>query len=199
MTRHLPVDGVTFATARFSEIDPDAPESLLPKGQLEAYNRLRQTTRKQARLAGRLAARRAMQLFLHRNEDFKLDVDTSGRPVDPQGRCFISISHTGHEAFAVAADFPVGLDIERVEVREASFESLFLTPSEQRSLPGDPTLRARLVTRAWCALEANAKALGCGLTRPFRALRPPPGLVRSGCWSDGPQELAWAVATNSGS
>ena len=75
---------------------------------------------------------------------------------------YVSLSHSGGTAAAVVGDLPVGLDLERIETREASFYEAAFTPAERELLGPDEAW----LTRGWCAKEALAKALETGLGSP---------------------------------
>jgi len=78
-----------------------------------------------------------------------------------------SISHTeGTTAVAVSTEFPLGVDVERVDARRfAGVETVALSPAElhrwQRSAEPD---RLRSLAELWTMKEAVLKALGAGLT-----------------------------------
>jgi phosphopantetheinyl transferase (holo-ACP synthase) len=85
------------------------------------------------------------------------------QPVTPRGR----VSDP-----APPAPNGLGIDIESVETRPASFETSILSPSERillrddqvdRSGPWDPVDRDTWLTRLWAVKEATAKATGLGL------------------------------------
>jgi phosphopantetheinyl transferase len=77
----------------------------------------------------------------------------------------ISLAHNETGAVAVAADRPVGIDLEAVDAGARLVVSDFATDDERRllsQLPGSANDPSR-VTRLWCAKEAAAKLLGTGL------------------------------------
>jgi 4'-phosphopantetheinyl transferase len=86
----------------------------------------------------------------------------------------LSISHSGPFAAAALSRQPnqrVGIDIERVERRDASFEALALSRVEAhrvRRLCG--VARWQAVTRIWVLKEALLKALGVGLSVPMTGI-----------------------------
>jgi phosphopantetheine--protein transferase-like protein len=55
----------------------------------------------------------------------------------------------------------VGVDIEKIAPRPASFEELSFTPEELRLIENSP--HDEWITRLWSAKEAAAKARGTGL------------------------------------
>lgn len=80
-----------------------------------------------------------------------------------------NLSHS-HDmaALAVAADHPVGLDIERI--RPMAFDTIetFFTPGEQAALARlPPEYRLTGLYNAWTRKEAYTKAIGLGLDTPL--------------------------------
>src|SRR5262249_29993010 len=140
-----------------------------------------QAKKERERAAGRLAAKRALSRLTGFDPE-RFEIVRSEREED-RGKpevlldgaraldLFISISHTRGLAAAVAAREEIGVDLERVEHREPSFEDLIATPIEKASfekLTG--TDRDRAVTLLWCTKEALGKRLGVGLSRAFAEL-----------------------------
>jgi acyl transferase domain-containing protein/phosphopantetheinyl transferase len=83
----------------------------------------------------------------------------------------ISLAHDETGAVAAAADGPVGIDVERVDVGERLMLEDFATPGERDLLARSFGAAADPggVTRLWCAKEAAAKLVGSGLGgRPKR-------------------------------
>jgi phosphopantetheinyl transferase len=126
-------------------------------------------------LLGRIAAKDAVRTLLWSGGAgpiFPVEVtvtnDDRGRPLvtAPGGADVrVSIAHTAGLGVAIAAEgVDVGIDIERVEPRPASFEATALTPGERERLAaGPPDERDRTITRWWAAKEAAAKADGTGM------------------------------------
>lgn len=126
-------------------------------------------------LLGRIAAKDAVRTLLWSagaGPIFPVEVtmanDDRGRPLvtAPGGADVrVSIAHTAGLGVAIAAEgVDVGIDIERVEPRPASFEATALTPGERERLAaGPPDERDRTITRWWAAKEAAAKADGTGM------------------------------------
>lgn len=130
-------------------------------------------------ILGRVAAKDAARRW----QALRGDTSTMAHPTevivsnDPNGRPridsiagtgsmpTISLAHTELGAVAVAADQPVGIDLEPVDAGGQLVLEDFATDGERRLLqkfPGsadDPLHRTRL----WCAKEAAAKMLGTGL------------------------------------
>ncbi|WP_410210569.1 beta-ketoacyl synthase N-terminal-like domain-containing protein [Aquirhabdus sp.] len=75
----------------------------------------------------------------------------------------ISISHKDHLAAAIVGIEPVGIDIERVEPRDADFIAMVFSNQEQALLMQTAELPEVSYTRGWVAKEVVAKAAGTGL------------------------------------
>src|SRR5438067_1875775 len=86
---------------------------------------------------------------------------------DAPGAFDLSISHSGDvaiAALAVSEDERIGIDVEQIAPREASFEELALSPHERDDIAGlSGEARALAITERWVLKEALAKALGTGL------------------------------------
>ncbi len=145
---------------------------------------------------GRLAAKDAVRLAWWERygerffpADLEIQHDEHGRPFavhlgygDQAAMPQVSITHTERMMAALASFEPwVGIDLEKIEPRETSFERLAFDEGERRLLD-EQSDRPETVTRFWCAKEAVAKALGRGLTEgtqsvAVRAYDPPSGVV----------------------
>jgi malonyl CoA-acyl carrier protein transacylase/phosphopantetheinyl transferase len=124
-------------------------------------------------LAGRIAAKDAVRLLLARQGGgpmFPVEVEVLGEPGGrptvraPGGRDVrISIAHKDDRAVALAAfDHDVGVDLERIEARPASFTAVAFTAAELALIgPGEDA--AEWQTRLWAAKEALGKLRGTGL------------------------------------
>jgi phosphopantetheinyl transferase len=103
--------------------------------------------------------------------DVEIAKDCHGRPVAVprdanQSEPFptVSVSHTNGIVAALAAFRPhVGIDIERIQSRDAGFEKIAFDSTESKLLNSFTTKRDEWITRFWCAKEAVAKGLGRGL------------------------------------
>ena len=113
------------------------------------------------RLLEVLAVRRALKELLY-GEEREVLYTADGAPFLADGP-HISISHTDGYAAVIAADGPVGIDIERIGSRVERVVSRFLRPEEEVVLRlaasecGQPLLPIHL---AWSAKEAAFKVLG---------------------------------------
>jgi phosphopantetheinyl transferase len=161
--------------------------------ELEEYQALDSAARRREFLAARAAAKDAARLWWSRRHGTSelphpstlvVSHDAAGRPylepADDLDLPLLSIAHTEGSAVALAADVPIGIDIE-----PATRDTRAILPSfasaEERALideldgayPDGAYPDGAAPTRLWCAKEALAKALGAGLQgRPkdFEAL-----------------------------
>lgn len=127
-------------------------------------------------LNGRIAAKDAVRKYLWSKhgltdlfpKEFLIRNAAQGQPlVEPHiTGCFseklhLSIAHKDLLAVAMAAEKPVGVDIEIVEARTQEFADLTFGGQEQAILPDNE--RDEWMTRFWVAKEAVAKCMGTGL------------------------------------
>lgn len=96
--------------------------------------------------------------------EFQVDSDERHRPyisgldgVD----VYISLAHKGTDAVAIAADKPVGIDMENMEIRSDEFMQISYTEGELELLKDRDN--AEWSTRFWVAKEAYGKMVGTGL------------------------------------
>jgi phosphopantetheinyl transferase len=151
-------------------------------------------------LAGRIAAKRAVQRA-HGLPFSRIEIlaqaagPTRGRPealID--GRLapgHLSISHSGDLAAAAYEPGPIGIDLEQVSPRDRAFLELAFDDQERAafSLVPEGFERDAAITGAWCMKEALSKWIGAGLRVPFHRLTVPrQARARSGR-IDG---MAWA-------
>lgn len=145
--------------------------------------------RRRDRVAGRLAAKRALAAHFEAEygwepepADLVLGNDADGRPTltlpygAPAPVPSFSLSHGAEGAMcAVAAPGRrVGADMETVVARPAEVIAFVAAPGEERSAPpSDPEAQARL----WTGKEAALKLLGLGLDADARGVRATEGEV----------------------
>jgi phosphopantetheinyl transferase len=142
----------------------DAPQAWLSGAERAALSARGTPKRVADRVAGRLAAKRALHALTGVDPlTIRLDTHPSGAPVaEVPGHpgVAVSISHREGRAVAVAVSAGrVGVDLERIAPRPVSFARDWCTPAEVGRLGEDP-LR---LTLAWACKEAVLKALGVGL------------------------------------
>ena len=144
----------------------------LAPSELEIFEHLTVDKRRRDWLAGRIAAKRAVQKRLGLPfSRIEIRVEESGRPRIAGSELFLSITHSGDLAGAIASASPIGFDLELIEPRDRSFEELVLTSADRIELDGlaGPSRDERL-TLLWCEKEAYAKLEGAGLRIPFAEL-----------------------------
>jgi phosphopantetheinyl transferase len=167
--------------------DPRARRCLalwLASAEQNTLARLSVPKRRREWLAGRIAAKELVRRRHHlAGEDALRRIEivapqhgpSKGKPSyridDAPGPYDLSISHSGDCAIAALASTSsdrIGIDIEHVAARDASFEALALSEPERAlvaQLAGDD--RAVAVTQRWVLKEALSKALGTGLRLRF--------------------------------
>ena len=147
-----------FARRYLNMPDVEAYRAMNPRRQLEW-------------LPGRIAAKDAVRHWLWQHGAgplFPIEIgirnDESGRPVVEFAGAHdlrVSIANKAGTAAAVVAEGrEVGIDLERIAPREASFERASFGEAELALLPDGA--RDEWVTRFWAAKEAAAKARGTG-------------------------------------
>jgi phosphopantetheinyl transferase len=148
---------------------------MLNQPELREYESLT-PRRKRHWLNGRIAAKDAVRHYLWRKhghralfpKELLISSAPSGQPfVKPHITApyleplHISISHKGRWSAAIAADRPVGIDIETIEERSDSFVQLAFDGEERELLPVED--RDEWIARAWAAKEVVGKVGGTGL------------------------------------
>lgn len=118
-------------------------------------------------LAGRIAAKRAVGELSGRAEDGWPDLaigrEEDGRPCLAGGDAslFLSISHSGGLAAALAADLPCGLDIQEPSPKLLRARGKFSSPAEeaiiQTALTGPALAEIERLALLWAAKEAIRK------------------------------------------
>jgi acyl transferase domain-containing protein/phosphopantetheinyl transferase len=150
----------------------------LHEAELAEFRTMTEPGRRREFLASRVAAKDAVRLWWARHYSmddlphpslFCITHDDWGRPYLALGEGpelpYLSLAHTAIGAVAIAADVPVGIDMELASRDTRSILSDFADGGEvelverlAEACPEDcPS------TRLWCAKEAMAKAMGTGL------------------------------------
>jgi malonyl CoA-acyl carrier protein transacylase/phosphopantetheinyl transferase len=152
----------------------------LTREELKQFRGLRTSDKQKSDwVFGRMAAKdAARQLWFARHgrrlfpADIQITHDEHGKPSAhyvgqgcETGFPHVSISHCNGLLAGLASVRPyVGVDVEKIEPREASFEAVAFSEHE-RGLLAQFAERSEGVTRLWCAKEAVAKAVGRGLSQ----------------------------------
>jgi phosphopantetheine--protein transferase-like protein len=123
--------------------------------------RARGTQRRIAdRIAGRIAAKRALANHGLDPKQFEIENNQAGAPIlRPDIGLHLSISHTDGVGVAILSSAPIGIDAEPITERTPAFLAEWFTEQERVLLAQDPTR----ITLAWCAKEATMKTLGKGM------------------------------------
>lgn len=158
------------------------PTAWLSAAEQAEYTGLQVEKRRQDWLAGRWTAKRLIQATRPGLDGVALDEirisPASGHaplahwPGSAQGWP-LSLSHCNGQAVAALSDEacePLGIDLERVEVRSPGFADDYFTLAELESLGRELEGQAEQVTAIWCAKEAALKSLNLGLTVDTRAV-----------------------------
>jgi phosphopantetheinyl transferase len=147
---------------------PEVAGRRLSAEELSQWSGFHQGKRRAEWLAGRLAAKWAAAGLLGETaaewQDLVIRSEGDGRPYLVAGAHavapFISISHSGPLAAALAANLPCGLDIQEPGPKIHTVRQRFVAPEEEdilgASLPGPFTETERL-TMLWAAKEAVRK------------------------------------------
>lgn len=181
-------DSFTFFEREFltDTICEDLAKRYLREAEREVYQKLGK--KRQSWICGRIAAKDAIRYFLWTNgyagdifpAEIWIENDASGKPVvsEMPGDILLSVSISHKEGMGVAnvsRRGDIGIDIEKIEKREASFEKTVFSSYEMSILPGVD--RSEWITRFWSAKEAFAKSTGLGLQGdprkfPIEEIRP---------------------------
>lgn len=168
------------------EAHPSLTEGIPPPGilsKLEAahFTTLKTLKRRSDWLLGRLTAKQLLQSVLEKGgELLPLDVlsvlrGLDGAPVawvNGCADCTVSISHSWGRAFCAVveqADWPLGVDIERILPRNPAFVADYFTDLEAQLVENCPCPEL-LMNAIWSAKESVLKALHLGLKADTRAV-----------------------------
>jgi 4'-phosphopantetheinyl transferase len=144
------------------------------------YDGFRFDLRRESFLAGRWIAKRLIRGVLDQDRppsEISVLNDPDGEPyavIDGERLAgVLSLSHAGEWAVAALSldGVRVGVDVEVVRPRPASFAGDYFTPGELDLLQSPPEDYDRDVTLIWSAKEAMLKALGLGLRLDTRRVR----------------------------
>jgi phosphopantetheinyl transferase len=144
--------------------------------EIDEVDKLESKSRKRERVVSRIALRDAVRSFVRGDREemiYPLEIfyrhDENGKPQvygerETRGLLegiHVSLAHKDATAVAVAADRPVGIDIEMIEEKSESFADIAFTKREQKLLSLFPEPEGSI--RFWVAKEACAKKAGTGI------------------------------------
>ena len=136
---------------------------------------IRSSKRRREFIAGRRAAKAALCTapFFLGEEPIQIGRKASGAPASPCPGIYLSISHSGPYATAVAAPCPVGIDMELNEPRPHSLVHYFFSSKEQSFLHRAEARSRKcvsLLNQLWTRKEAAAKVGEWGGRLNFREM-----------------------------
>jgi phosphopantetheinyl transferase len=144
--------------------------------EIDEVDKLKSKTRKRERVIGRIALGDAVRSFVKGDREemlYPIEIfyshDEQGKPQVYGERdakellegIHVSLAHKGATAVAIAADKPVGIDIETIEEKSESFADIAFTERERELLASLPQPEGTI--RFWVAKEACAKKAGTGI------------------------------------
>ena len=149
----------------------------------EEVSTLRVPKRRTERIAGRVAARRALARLGVGGSDVSVVAIEAGEAAGAPSvvganrqDVSVSIAHGAGSAFAVASlHLDLGLDIERIEPRAAAFVEDAFEPVALATLTGllgTGVAQEVVATVAWCAKEACMKLTRTGMRAELRSFAP---------------------------
>ncbi|MHB8634297.1 MAG: SDR family NAD(P)-dependent oxidoreductase [Thermoplasmatota archaeon] len=168
------IDDVLFAAVAVEE-GAAAERHWFTPAEVAAHANFKVPKRAAEWRAGRLAAKRAVQLADAHVGPLEVEVigdpETRAPKLRVKGRetaLCISITHRDGLAVAAVSPQPLGVDLETLEERPASFAAEALSPAEAATVAkaADPKVD---ITCIWAAKEAALKRAGTGLKADLRA------------------------------
>jgi len=155
-----------FAPAALSERETRRLEPMTEQ-RAGAYLSARLALKRLSRMLGGSDDRRDARQIESVDEDDR-------RPMCPRpdgSRAFCSVAHDRRFTLAVAAEKPVGVDVEPLADKPLTATHLYLQPEEQTRIKKSGLAPARAALQAWSAKEAAAKALGIDLAEAWERVR----------------------------
>ena len=166
--------GFSYGVRPIAMEETGGPEPGLSSAEEALRLALRSPKRRREFTAGRLAAKEALRkavFFDCREGPIDIGRKASGAPKSPRDGIYLSISHSGCVAVAVAAPYPVGVDVEQGDPRPPSLARYFFSSREQTFLARKGAKEsATLVNRLWSRKEAVAKVGEWGGRLVFREI-----------------------------
>ena len=166
-----------------SQVPPDRLKGFLSDPEFLKLSTLRFPKRRDEWLLGRWAAKCLVHSVpayrQYALDEIQIQNAPEGAPyIQPSGEAVspdcLSISHSDPFALCALSSDPgirIGVDLERIEPRPASFIEDYFTNAEQELVSACPAERRMvLVNLIWSAKESMLKALGVGLRRDTRSV-----------------------------
>jgi 4'-phosphopantetheinyl transferase len=162
--------------------DPPVSDEWLSPLEAGYISRLRFAKRRSEFRLGRWTAKRALALYLGRDDGdlaaIVIDRTPDGAPaplVDGRpAEAYVTMTDRADQAVCVVGPrgTRLGCDLEIVEARSDAFVSDYLTPAEQALVRDAPSedARALLANLVWCGKESSLKVLRTGLRRDTRSV-----------------------------
>lgn len=178
--------GAQEQRASFVVVEADAlespgalPEAMLSDAEQAQFAALRFAPKRHSFLLGRLAAKRALGALLTEPDLRRIDIYNGvfGQPLVRHARAGgvdVTVSHSHGMAVALAfpAEWPIGIDLERVSAQSADtvLGELDASAAEQAWIDTGAADRVTACGVLWSAREALGKSMKIGLNCPLGIL-----------------------------
>ena len=189
--------GIVFATASLKKIqvlasttnDAHLVTAFLTVDEQERYQRFPYRKRQSQWLAGRIAAKAAVEKYRNKGrlpanidwQAWQVVADEHGKPhiipsSDSHGMTVpeISLSHSGDLAIAMAAPYPCGIDIQKTTATVTRVQRRFCSADEKKVLQESSFLKKQnevtRLTLLWAAKEAVRKAVAISPLLGFKEI-----------------------------
>lgn len=163
---------ITLARLRVAPASWAAAVAVLSPGEAARMESFRHDDRRGSFAVGRLAVKTLVAERLGcPARDVVLEVRDDGSVSVPGDALHVSISHSGPEVAAVASEFPVAVDLERIKSRPASLYRFMLHPDEFELLERVPGPDDRRIALLWSIKESVLKGRRTGLRHSPKSLR----------------------------
>lgn len=168
---NLPAD-VAMRYLRSGAGDGDRMRALLSGEEIQRVETFADPKRRREFVLGRAAARLLLsELLAAAPSGVALRVAESGVVEVVERGLYLSISHSGDRAVAVASPRRIGVDIERIAPRFPELEQYMLHPDEPSLADVLPLDKERANMLCWTLKEATLKAMHRGLAYSPKKLR----------------------------
>jgi 4'-phosphopantetheinyl transferase len=169
---HDRIELVVFSCISSVDLErPISPARVLSPNERQAYSQIRQPTRRQDYLIGRLAAKTAVAERINRKDLARISIEPGGfeQPVlrgSSAHGTSVTLAHSQSAALAIAYDsgHPFGVDIEHVARKERLALNHQRLPARTINRGCARLSRVELSYLIWTIREAMSKALLIGLT-----------------------------------